>query len=240
MYFRRLLPAQSRGQGDNSRRDGAIVTNAEVGHTPLTVAVVSDRTLLGHGLQLALRDEGGLRVAGGCLASTGAVEALRLLRPDVVLLDLGVAHSSTALIPVLVGELPHARVLALVDSDDDGAAVRALQAGASGVATFGAGLPQLLALVQQVADGHLGLSTDHLARLVRGAGNHGAEVDLMAFLTSREREVLVLLTEGRSTADIASDLLVSVNTVRTHVQNVLSKLGVHSKLEAAAYAVRHR
>lgn len=207
----------------------------------VAVAVVGERQLIGYGLQSALRSDHRMRVLGELLAPGVAVRELRGAGAAVVVLDLDRAGlESGAAIRALVEGLPGASVLVLGESDDPDAVTWALACGASGYLTHDARLEHLVDLIGRVAEGRTGLTERHLTRLVRGLARDTDEpLGLLQFLTDREHQVLVCLTCGRSTREIADELHVSVNTVRTHTQNILTKLGVHSKLEAAAYAVRY-
>lgn len=207
----------------------------------VSVAVVGDRPLIGYGLQNALRADPHVQVLGELLPLSGAAQALQETVPAVVLVDLDrSALESGAAIRALVEQLPGASVLVLGESEDPEAVTWALSCGASGYLTHDARLEHLVHLITRVAQGRTGLTQPHLTRLVRGLARDDDEpLGLLQFLTSRERQVLGCLTQGRSTREISQELHVSVNTVRTHTQNVLTKLGVHSKLEAAAYAVRY-
>ncbi|MBA2697104.1 MAG: response regulator transcription factor [Actinobacteria bacterium] len=132
---------------------------------------------------------------------------------------------------------PRSRVVLLVASSDDAVLVAATQAGAAGFVATTSPVEELVAAVRAAAAGDVLISPVLLPRLlarlqaptVRGDGQQ---------LTAREREVLELIAEGLSNAAIAARLVLSVNTVRNHVQNLLTKLGAHSKLEALSVAVR--
>ena len=215
----------------------SFASDAEV----VVVAVVGERPLIGYGLQNALRSDPRVQVLGELVGSAAAVGQLAGAPPAVVLVDLDrAALDRGEVIRQLVAGLPGTSVLVLGESDDPDAVTWALACGAGGYLTHDARLEHLVDLILRVAQGRTGLTERHLTRLVRGLARDSEEpLGLLQFLTSREREVLVCLTRGRSTREISDELHVSVNTVRTHTQNILTKLGVHSKLEAAAYAVRY-
>ena len=131
---------------------------------------------------------------------------------------------------------PDSRVLMLTASPNEAAAVVALESGCVGVVPKTLSLDDLVAAVREAATGRLNLDSDMLARLVPRLSRSYREPG--ADLTSREREVLRLVAEGLSTPDMAARLVVSTNTVRNHVQSILTKLGAHSKLEALVIANR--
>ena len=135
---------------------------------------------------------------------------------------------------------PQVRVVALTALNDARAVQEALRAGFSGYLTKDTAVPQLVSAIQAARDGQI-VMPPQLARRATGiVSNEDVEASLLAEqLTRREREILTLLVRGLSGDEIAARLHISPNTVRSHVQNILSKLGVHSRLEAAAFAVRH-
>lgn len=135
---------------------------------------------------------------------------------------------------------PDVRVVALTALNDARAVQEALRAGFSGYLTKDTAVPQLVSAIQAARDGQI-VMPPQLARRAAGAiSTEEVEAGLLAQqLTRREREILTMLVRGLSGEEIAAGLHISPNTVRSHVQNILSKLGVHSRLEAAAFAVRH-
>jgi two-component system NarL family response regulator len=133
------------------------------------------------------------------------------------------------------------KLIAVTAMDDPEVVKEAMKIGFHGYVTKDTPLSQFLASIQFVLQGQTVLPQRTSARAA-GARTAEEEDALLRskFLTSRELEVLSLLTEGASSKEVARRLHVSQNTVRSHVQNILSKLGVHSRLEAAAFAVKYR
>jgi DNA-binding NarL/FixJ family response regulator len=171
--------------------------------------------------------------------AVSAAEALRELgrrTPDLVLLDLGLPDADgLAFGARIVREHPTAKVLALSAVDDPAAAEQAVHWGFHGYLTKGLSMDQLLEALRSALDGYLVVQ-------YRKPGLRGARADAFvpsATLTERERDVLGLLTEGKNSREIARELFISGETVRTYVQGVLDKLGAHSRLEAVALARRH-
>jgi DNA-binding NarL/FixJ family response regulator len=121
---------------------------------------------------------------------------------------------------------------------------RAVEAGAAGILHKSADVDTILDATRRIGDGETLLSDDELISLLRLAGqNREEEVEARASIeqiTPREREVLQMLAEGLSNKDIAARLNMSVDTERTHMMNILNKLGVHSRLQALVFAARHR
>ena len=167
------------------------------------------------------------------------IEAVRRTQPDVCLIDRNFAGDDgiTAISPMLAAS-SRTKVLVLsADPDTDGIR-RALHAGASGYLHKTRGVSALTRAIDRVQRGEVVVDVPKPAP-ARPPGRQDHAHRLATFLTTRERECLLLLVEGLDTAGIAAKLGVSSATVRTHVQSLMTKLGVHSRLEAASYAVRY-
>jgi DNA-binding NarL/FixJ family response regulator len=164
--------------------------------------------------------------------------------PDVVILDLELpmSHGSQTITSIR-DRLPATKILALSPREEYRTLVSALDAGAHGFLTREAPLGDLIQATRAVCRGEtfvpptmLGLL---LAGLLRRRRDHDEAYERLATLTRREREVLALLAEGADNAVIARTLVISPQTARTHIQNILTKLSVHSRLEAAAFVTRN-
>jgi DNA-binding NarL/FixJ family response regulator len=163
--------------------------------------------------------------------------------------DLGVVDLSlpdgegTELIEELREANPHFAALVLTASLDRAEHARAVEAGAAGVLHKSADVDEILDATRRLAEGETLLSQDELVALLRLAGqNREEELEARASIeqiTPREREVLKALAKGLSNKEIAAKLHMSVDTERTHMMNILNKLGVHSRLQALLFAARH-
>ncbi len=193
--------------------------------------------MVAESLRLALDGAPDLTVSG-IATSLEALETLATTRSvDVLLLDQRLCESGvTSSLRRVRRVSPDSRVLMMTAGPNEAAAVDAFEAGCAGVIPKTLSLDALVAAIRGVAAGEMRLDSDMLAwlvpRLSRSYRQPGAN------LTLREREVLNLIAEGLSTADMATRLVVTTNTVRNHVQSVLTKLGAHSKLEAVVIATR--
>ena len=167
-------------------------------------------------------------------------DAVARLRPDVCLLDRHFAgEDALAAIGEMTATTPETKVLVLsADPETDGI-LRALNAGAAGYLHKTRGVTALTAAIGRVLRGEVVIDVPK-APGSRRPPEQDAARRLAGFLTGRERQCLELLVEGLDTAGMAAKLGVSRATVRTHVQSLLTKLGVHSRLEAASFAVRYR
>ena len=205
---------------------------------PIRVLVVDESPGLTQGLILALPRRGPVRVLGPVPDAPEALAALEEGLADLVLVDLDRADGrGTEVVGAIRDGGGRIRVLATSLQDGSEVIATALAAGACGV------LPSerdrsLIDVFRRALAGELVLPADDLPRLVdrlaAGNGTHG-----LSSLTARERQILRSLTEGSSTAEIASSLSISPLTVQSHVKSILAKLGVHSKVEAVRLAWRH-
>jgi DNA-binding NarL/FixJ family response regulator len=203
----------------------------------IRVLLVDDHRMVLDGFEAALAPAGDIAVVGAVSSGADAQDAARRLAPDVVLIDFGLPDvDGAAAAAEIRRHRPETKVVMVTGLVDEAVVLRAVEAGCSGYITKHQPVEQLVGAVRAAAAGEALISPAMLSKLLpRLQRTHRR---LGSDLTSREREVLQLLAEGLSNQAIAADLYVSVNTVRSHVQNVLTKLGAHSKLEAAAIAAR--
>lgn len=214
---------------------------------PLRVLVVDDQALMRSGFSLMLGAEPDIEVVGDASDGAGALEQCRTLRPDVVLMDVQMPGmdgiEATALI---VGE-DLAKVLILTTFDRDDYLFDALRAGASGFLLKNSDPDDLVDAVRAVGHGHALLAPEVTRRVIErlavpdSASGGDAPSPRPAppgldLLTGREIEVLRLVARGLSNAEIAAHLVVGEATVKTHVSNVLMKLGARDRIHAVIWA----
>lgn len=197
-----------------------------------------DHTLFSDALVTVLTQDGFTvrAVADRC---SRVVEVVGYTQPDVVLLDrhFGDGDGIDAIGEILA-RCPRTKVTMLTADHDPGGLQRAMESGAAGYIQKTCGVRVLTAAIRRIAAGEIVIKvTDRPGPRRSGAGADAQR--LAAHLTARERECLALLVEGLSTTAMTQQLGVSRTTVRTHVQALLTKLGAHSRLEAASLAVRH-
>ncbi len=163
-------------------------------------------------------------------------------RPELIILDLGrLGSEGIDWSKRVLADLPDVKILALLAGERPLLAQAAIRSGIHGCLSKNSAMPDLLNAIRGVLAGQAVLSVP-IARKMNGNGNGNGDayVRLLADqLTQREHDVLALLVDGASSQEMVRELRVSRNTVRTHIQNILTKLQVHSRLEAAAFAVRH-
>ncbi|HQV29495.1 MAG TPA: response regulator transcription factor [Thermoflexales bacterium] len=201
----------------------------------IRVLVVDDHSVVRQGLRMFLGLDAELDVVGEASNGQEALERARQLRPDVVLMDLimPVMDGITA-IAALRREMPDTEVIALTSVLEDEKVIGAVRAGAMGYLLKDTHAEDLCRAIKAAAAGQVQLSPQAAARLLREV----KAPDNPETLTDREADVLRLLAKGRSNKEIAQALIIGEKTVKTHVSNILAKLNVPSRTQAALFAVR--
>jgi len=205
----------------------------------IRVALADDHEVFVEGLRMVLSVEDDLEVVATAPDGGSALRMLDEHKPDVLVLDVHMpATDIEAVVAAARRSAPATRLLMLSADTRPKLVSNLLKAGAHGFVTKDASARQLAGIIRRLADGQDGPVS--YPALTEPGDEADREVRLLVnSLSPREQQILALLTAGWSNRRIAQECFLSVNTVRTHVQNVLVKLGVHSKLEAAAFAVRH-
>lgn len=201
----------------------------------IRILLVDDHSVVRQGLRMFLALDPELEVVGEASNGAEGLEQVRKRQPDVVLMDL--------LMPVMDGvtaiqrirkDFPDTEVIALTSVLEDEKVIGAIKAGAIGYLLKDTQADELCRAIKAAANGQVQLSPQAAARLVR-------EIklpDSPEKLTERETDVLRLLALGRSNKEIANELVIGEKTVKTHVSNILMKLGMTSRTQAALHAVR--
>ncbi len=205
------------------------------------VLVVDGQRAFAEALATRLELESDLRVVGVGLNSADALRLARQLVPDVVTVDVVLGADDGIELSSLLRKLACPPAVVLVSAVDDvQRTIDAVRAGTVAWVSKDAPVSELIEAVRSAfrGDGHLAPSL--LAAVLHGLAADGRQRDLntqfLDRLTKRERRVLELMVQGRDRGTIAAELFITANTVRTHVQNLLVKLGAHSSLEAVAIA----
>ena len=206
------------------------------------VVVVDDHSLMRQGLVGLLDDEPDIEVIGQAGDISSARTTIETMSPDIILMDLGLPDGSGLdLTAELTAANPETRVLVVTMHERDDYLFQALRAGASGYVLKGAEVQELLTAVRTVAGGETyvdqsltgKLVADYLTRL--DGGEDRTQFD---GLTEREREVLTLIADGLTSAEIGGRLFLSPHTVQTHRDHIMTKLDLHSRVELTKYAIR--
>ncbi|MFD0900250.1 response regulator [Actinomadura sediminis] len=208
------------------------------GRAPIRVLIADDHPVVRQGLRTFLGIQDDIEVVGEAADGASAVSLAESLGPDIVLMDLKMpgADGLTALTELRARGVS-ARVLILTSVTERGHVLPAVQAGAAGYLYKDVDPQALVQAIRAVHDGHVLFAPDAAEAML--AEPVSVDDRGLAALTDREREVLVHIARGRSNREIARALVVSEKTVKTHVSNLLMKLGVQDRTQAALYAVRH-
>ena len=205
---------------------------------PIRVFLADDHPVVREGLRTFLESRDGIEVVGEAGDGESAATAIERLHPDVVLMDLVMPGMGGVAAIRRIGErAPGTRVVVLTSFASDDQVIPAVQAGAAGYLLKDVEPSGLEAAIRLVHQGEALLDPQVAGRVMEQVA-HPAPGGDVASLTPREREVLGLLGRGMSNRELADTLVVSEKTVKTHVSNILMKLGVHDRTQAALLAVR--
>lgn len=204
----------------------------------IRVMVVDDHPVVRRGISLCLSRQPQIALVGEAGDGREAIRLARELQPDLILMDIDMPHmTGLAVAEVLQREMPRVKVLILSMHSNSDYVVRIIQSGARGFILKEAPAEELVRAIEMVNAGDAYFSPDvarvALNKFVQGAGN-GAEPPS---LTSREREVLMLIADGLSNKEIACQLNVGVRTVETHRERIMRKLDIHSVAGLTKYAI---
>ena len=204
---------------------------SEPGQQPIRLLVVDDHVIVRKGLVALLNTVEGLSVVAEASDGEQAIETFRAVQPDVTLMDLRLPKIGGAdAIAKIREEFPGARIIVLTTFDGDEDIYRALQAGAKGYLLKGMDATELTDAIRAVYAGKSRIPAFVAEKLAERMGGPA--------LTTRELEVLKRIVAGRSNKEIASDLNISEATVKTHINSILSKLGVSDRTQAATSALQ--
>ena len=213
---------------------------------PIRVVLADDQRVVREGLGTLLGLIGGIEVVGTAADGHEALALALKLRPDVVLMDLRMPRCDGIEATRLLREHDAGiKVLVLTTYADDRSVIDALRAGARGYLTKDAGAAEIRAAIERVTSGQPAIDPavqQHLLDAIT-AGGPGLDAEpaprFPDGLTAREAEVLCLIAQGLSNAEIADRLMVSQTTVKSHVNHVFAKIGVRARAQAVTYAYRH-
>jgi DNA-binding NarL/FixJ family response regulator len=209
----------------------------------IRILIADDHEVVRIGLVSLLDRQPGFRVVGEANSGADAVRLARALRPDVVVMDIRMPNGSgTDACRTITAELPDSPVVMLTSYADEEALFEAISAGASGYVLKRIGSDELVNAIRTVADGRSMLDpavTAAVLERLRHAA-HAEESGVFGELTEQERRVLAHVAQGESNREIAVAMELAEKTVRNYVSNVLAKLSLASRAQAAAFAIRNR
>jgi DNA-binding NarL/FixJ family response regulator len=208
----------------------------------LRVVLVDDHDLFRSGLR-GLLEEQGLNVVGEAENGQQALRLVPELAPDVVIMDLKMPGLTGVEATRKISSVaPLARVVVLTISADDDDVMNAVMAGACGYLLKDSSIDQLIAGIRAAANGESLISPQIASRLLQWFRSQAADTDaatqIKTELSERELDVLRLIAMGMDNADIARELFISPKTVKNHISNILMKLQIENRIQAAVYAVR--
>lgn len=210
----------------------------------ITVAIIEDHQILVDSLGLMLRYEQDMEFLGAASSLSDGQILVENCSPDVLLLDVGLPDGNGLdMIPRVNTASPDTHIIVLTSLSDEATLMRVVDSGISGFVSKDSQLSDLLETIRKAADGEIVMPTSLLMgllmRLPRDKAAAYKDERGWERLTIREQEILELLAKGKSGNEIAEELHIAPLTVRTHIRNMMSKMGVHSRLEAVAFGLKN-
>ena len=207
------------------------------------VLIVDDHDLFRAGLRTLLEEQEGVHVVGEASGGAEAVQLVSESAPDVVVMDLNMPGMTGVEATRQISTLaPLTRVVVLTISDQDSDVMDAILAGACGYLLKDASIQELMQGIEAASVGESLISPTIAAKVLRRVRSHSSQPEIertiRAELSDREIEVLKLIANGKDNAQIAADLHISPKTVKNHISNILMKLQIDNRIQAAVYAVR--
>ena len=208
----------------------------------IRLLLVDDHAVVRFGLRMLLATENDVDILGEAGTSAEAIAAAEKLRPDVILMDIGLPdQSGIKTTQVIKTKFPEMAIIALTIHEDEEYFFKMLEVGASGYVPKRAAPEELLTAIRTAANGEVYLYPTMAKFLVRDylRGDPTNKIEKQENnLTAREKEVLTHLAEGESNESIGRELVISPKTVARHRENIMRKLGLHSRAELVRYAIR--
>lgn len=205
---------------------------------PIRVVIVDDHLMVRRGLAIFLKVSKDLELVGEADSGESAIQLCLKLQPDVVLMDMVMqGMDGAAAIRLIHKQCPSIQIIALTSFKDNILVKSALQAGAISYLLKGVSASELAQAIRAAHTGRPTISPEVTEALIQAASQ---DVVPVPDLTDREREVLLLMVEGLNNSQIAERLTVSPSTIKSHVSSILAKLGVASRTEAVALALRQK
>mgnify|MGYP000021518165 CR=1 FL=1 len=205
--------------------------------TDIKVMIVDDHDMVRKGLKAYLATEDGISVVGEATSGNEAVRRADECGPDVILMDLVMENGNgIEATKTILSRHPIIKIIILTSFYDDQKVFPAIEAGAISYLLKTASADEIIQAIRKAISGKTVLDGKVARKLVSGLHREPEPFDE---LTSRERDVLRLIAQGRNNAEIAERLYIGIKTVKTHVSSIFSKLGVSDRTQAAVYAYRH-
>jgi NarL family two-component system response regulator LiaR len=205
----------------------------------IRVLIVDDHTVVRDGLNALLSLEPGMQVVGSAADGLEAVQLTEALKPDVILLDLVMPKMDGVEAINHIRRIdPKARILVLTSFAENHQVFSAIKSGAMGYIMKDTSSDELIAAIRDTYHNRPALQPEIARKLMRDIQNQASETSLEHALTEREIEILRHVAMGKTNQEIADELVVSERTIRTHITNILAKLRLSNRTQAALYALR--
>jgi DNA-binding NarL/FixJ family response regulator len=207
----------------------------------IRVLIADDHHVVRRGLVFFLRTQKGLEIIGEAANGKEAVELAKSLKPDIILMDLVMPEmDGIQATKIIKKEQPEIKIMMLTSFSDQDHVIPALEAGASGFQLKDIQPDELVTSIKKIMSGENQLHPKATSYLLANLSNKSkSEKDLIEELTKRELDVLKEIAKGKSNKEIAAALFITEKTVKTHVSNLLAKLELADRTQAALYAVRN-
>ncbi|HRH92047.1 MAG TPA: response regulator transcription factor [Agitococcus sp.] len=205
------------------------------------ILLVDDHTLFRSGIRALLASQEDIDVVGEAGEGSEALKLCQILKPDIVLLDLNMPGlSGLEVLKLMLEDSPQQSVIMLTLSEEADDLLKALQLGAKGYLLKNSNVDYLVNAIRLIAQGGTAIQPEMTSTLVAGLRqNKKEETEEKEQLTLREKEVLKLVSSGQSNKEIARKLDIGESTVKFHIQSILRKLNLSSRVQAAVYASQH-
>ncbi|HIC88981.1 MAG TPA: response regulator transcription factor [Anaerolineae bacterium] len=208
---------------------------------PIRILLVDDHTLFRRGLASLLAGRPNLEVVGEASDGDEALEQARRLMPDVILMDVGMPHcDGLEATRRIMSEMPYVKIVMLTVSDDDRTLFEAIKSGAQGYLLKNLEPDELFEMLEGVSRGEAPIARTTASRILREFSRQvrGEPHPSLTDLSEREQEILQLVARGLSNKEIAVALSITEHTVKNHLRNILDKLHLQNRVQAAVFAAR--
>jgi DNA-binding NarL/FixJ family response regulator len=205
----------------------------------IKVLIVDDHAIFRMGLKSVLHSDPEIRVVGEATDGNQATAMVVELRPDVVLMDVTMTYSGLNATVDILSKLPQTKIVILTISESSDDVIEAVRSGAKGYLLKSMAPGDLITSVKAIASGGAIITPSMAAKLLDDFRANFQKIQVVDQLTDREKEVLNLVASGASNRDIARNLYVSEPTVKSHLRNIMSKLHLKNRSQAAVYAMQN-
>lgn len=207
----------------------------------IRILIADDHHVVRRGLAFFLKTQRDIEIIGEAGNGKEAVELARSLKPDLILMDLVMPElDGIQATKIIKGEMPEIKIMMLTSFSDQDHVIPALEAGASGYQLKDIEPDELITCIKKIMDGENQLHPKATSHLLANLSNKKEDRNLLTELTIRELDVLKEIAKGKSNKEIAASLFITEKTVKTHVSNLLAKLELADRTQAALYAVKNQ